>query len=76
MVSFRKCYGANVCPECVSMAGLWQTDRAEHDRQVEERHEQWAERDRRRYEAFDAEDLERQQRYGIDAIEDEDNELA
>jgi hypothetical protein len=53
--------------------------RAEHigirNRQVRERHEPWAERDRRRYEAFDAEDLERQERYGTDPIEDEDNEL-
>jgi hypothetical protein len=57
------------------MAGLWQTNRAEYDRQVEEHHEQWAERDRRRSEAFDAEDLERQERYGTDPIEDEDNEL-
>jgi hypothetical protein len=64
-----------VCPECVSMAGLWQTDRTEYDRQVKERHEQWAERDRCRYEAFDAEDLGRQERYRTDPIEDEDNGL-
>lgn len=73
--SFDVTTEANVCPECVSMAGLWQTDRAEYDRQVKARHEQWAERDRRRYEAFDAEDLERQERYGTDPIEEEDNEL-
>jgi hypothetical protein len=48
--SFHATTEANVCPECVSMASLWQTDRAEYDRQVKERHEQWAERDKSRYE--------------------------
>jgi hypothetical protein len=66
---------ANACPECVSMAGLWQTDRAEYDRQVKERHERWTESDVQRYEAIDAEDLARQERYGTDPIEDDDNEL-
>ena len=53
-VIYRRSFDAttevNVCRECVSMAGLWQTDRAEYGRQVKERHEQWAERDRRRHE--------------------------
>jgi len=37
----------NVCPRCVSMARLWQTDRVEYLQRVSERHERWAERDRR-----------------------------
>jgi hypothetical protein len=65
----------NVCPRCVSMAGVWQTDRVEYHQRVMERHKRWAERDARRYIAFDAADLTRQELHGTDPIEDEDNEL-
>jgi hypothetical protein len=65
----------NVCPRCVVMAGLWQTDRGEYHQRVRERHERWAERDRQRYEAIDTDDLARQDSHGPDPIEDEDDEL-
>jgi hypothetical protein len=65
----------NACPKCVSMARLRQTNPSEYDRLVRERHERWAERNMHRYEEIDAADLERQEGYGTDPIEDEDNEL-
>ena len=39
----------DACPRCVSIARIWQTDRNEYQRLVCERHERWAERDRRRF---------------------------
>ena len=43
------------------------------DRLVNERHERWAERELERYDAIDADDLARQERYGTDPIEGEDD---
>ena len=43
----------DACPECASMAKLWQTDPDEYDRQVAERNERWAANDRRRLEEQD-----------------------
>jgi hypothetical protein len=54
------------CERCLEMADLWQANRNEYRRRVEERHERWRDRDRRQDEAFDAEDLARQ-----NAFEDE-----
>ena len=50
-----------------------QTNRQEYDRLVNERHERWAEGELERYDAIDAEDLARQERYGTDPIEGEDD---
>ncbi|BBY37515.1 hypothetical protein MMAN_16490 [Mycobacterium mantenii] len=63
----------NACPRCVRIARLWQTSRAEYYELIRERHERWAERDRRRYKALDANDLARQDSYGTDPIEDDDS---
>jgi hypothetical protein len=52
---------------------LWQTNRQEYDRLVNERHERLAERELERYDAIDADDLARQERYGTDPIEGEDD---
>jgi len=61
-----------VCPQCASMAVLWQTDPAEYDRQVRVRNERWAQRDAQRYDEFDEFDLERQESYGTDPIDDDE----
>jgi hypothetical protein len=45
------------CPGCISMARLRQIDPSEYDRLVGERHKRSADRDIRRYEEIDAEDL-------------------
>ena len=54
-----------VCPQCASMADLWQTDPDEYDRQVKVRNERWAERDDEWYDEddeYDADDdLEHQE---------------
>ena len=52
----------DACPRCVSIARIWQTDRNEYQRLVCERHERWAERDRRRFNTG-WDELERQARY-------------
>jgi hypothetical protein len=63
----------DACPRCIRMARLWQTNRQEYDRLVNERHERLAERELERYDAIDADDLARQERYGTDPIEGEDD---
>jgi hypothetical protein len=71
---------ANVgaCPQCVSMAQLWQDDPDEYDRQVRLRNEQWAQRDAQRYDEydeFDSDDFARQKSCGTDPIDDEEDVL-
>jgi hypothetical protein len=64
-----------VCPQCVSMAQLWQNDRDEYDRQVRLRNGRWAQRDAQRYEEydeFDDDELARQEPRGTDPIDEED----
>ena len=58
-----------VCPKCASMAVLWQTDPDEYDRQIKARNERWAELDEERY---DEDDLQRQESYGTDPIDDDE----
>jgi hypothetical protein len=63
----------NACPKCVEMAGLWQTDPGEYERLVRERHERWDERSLGEYEDVDAADWERQESYGTDPIDIDDD---
>jgi len=51
------------------MAVLWQTDPDEYDRQIKARNERWAELDEERY---DEDDLQRQESYGTDPIDDDE----
>jgi hypothetical protein len=66
---------AGTCPECASMADLWQTDPQEYDRRVRVRNERWAQRDARRYDEFDADYFERQESYCTNPIDDEEDVL-
>ncbi|KUH70020.1 hypothetical protein AU184_14545 [Mycolicibacterium novocastrense] len=65
---------SQVCPRCVDMARLWNTDPDAYHRRVDERHERWADREDRRYEAADAADLARQESYGNEPIDNDDEE--
>jgi hypothetical protein len=60
-----------VCPECASMADLWQADSDEYDRRVRVRNERWAQRDAQRYDEFEADYFESQESCGTDPIDDE-----
>jgi len=51
------------------MAVLWQTDPDEYDRQIKARNERWAKLDEERY---DEDDLQRQESYGTDPIDDDE----
>jgi hypothetical protein len=51
---------------------LWQTDPAEFQRRVDERHERWAEREQLEYDAYDEADLARKESYGNEPIEDDE----
>jgi len=54
------------------MAVPWQTDPDEYDRQIKARNERWAECDAERYDEYDELDLERQESYGTDPIDDDE----
>ena len=64
-----------VCSKCASMADLWGTDPDEYERRVRVLNERWAQRDASRFDEFDADYFERQEFYGTDPIDYEEDVL-